>query len=288
MRIADILSKKRTVSFEVFPPKPDQDLEGISWTLSDLASCPNDWVSVTYGAGGSNRDRVFDVLDIANERKLLLLSHLTAVEATREQIRAILDALAARGVENILALRGDVPPHPEGRSPWKDFSHATDLIELIAEDGRFCIGAAAYPERHPESETSESDLKWLKTKADLGASFFVTQLFFDNELFYRFRDRLSALGVEIPVIAGIMPVFRASQIDRIIELSGCSVPGALTHLIAANRDDARGMLEAGTEFAASQIRDLWKNGVAGIHLYTMNKSAQSLEILARCPELAIR
>lgn len=285
MEIDTLLSKGQTLSFEVFPPKPelDADLSGIRETLSNLTVAEPDFVSVTYGAGGNNRPRALDIAEMILELDMLPLSHLTAVSYTKEDTARILDSLKARGVRNILALRGDIPVGaPEDAEHWKDFEKACDLASYVASRDGFHIGAAAYPEGHPQSVSPEMDIEFMKEKIDAGVSFFITQLFFENEAFLRFMDRLRAAGVEAPVIAGIMPIFQAKQIKRIVEISGCGVPEELAVLLDRHENDNEAMADAGMDYAAAQIRSLWDNGVSGIHVYTMNKSARVLDILRRC------
>lgn len=288
MKIDSILAGGQALSFEVFPPKPelDEDLSGIRRTLSDLTVAEPDFVSVTYGAGGNNRPRALDIAEMILALDMVPLSHLTAVGYTKEDTTRVLSALASRGVKNILALRGDIPVGaPEDVDHWKDFACARDLAVYVnAHDagGKFCIGGAAYPEGHPQSVSHEVDVDFIKEKVEAGVSFFITQLFFEDETFLRFVDRLRASGVTAPVIAGIMPVFQAKQIKRIVEISGCSVPQKLALLLDRYENDNEAMAEAGADYAAAQIRNLWDRGASGIHVYTMNKAARVLDILKRC------
>lgn len=280
-----LLGRGQTLSFEVFPPKPelDADLSGIRETLSRLTVAEPDFVSVTYGAGGNNRPRALDIAEMILELDMLPLSHLTAVGYTKEDAARILDSLKARGVRNILALRGDIPVGAsEDAAHWKDFREASDLASYVTSRDGFHIGAAAYPEGHPQSTSPEVDIEFMKRKAEAGVSFFITQLFFDNETFLRFMDRLRLAGMDVPVMAGIMPVFQAKQIKRIVEISGCSVPERLAALLNRYENDNEAMADAGADYAAAQIRGLWDGGVSGIHVYTMNKSARVLDILERC------
>ena len=280
-----ILSKGGSLSFEVFPPKPemDSDLSGIRSTLSDLTVAEPDFVSVTYGAGGNNRPRALDIAEIITGFGMTPLSHLTAVGYTRDDAGRVLESLGRLGVRNILALRGDAPLGADERGDhWKDFSKASDLAEYVASRDGFCVGGAAYPEGHPQSVSAETDIDFMKEKIDAGVSFFITQLFFDNQSFIGFMDNLRAAGVNVPVIAGIMPIFQARQIKRIVEISGARVPKGLADLLDRYADDNDSMAEAGADYAANQIKSLWNHGVSGIHVYTMNKSARVLDILERC------
>ena len=283
MRIDSILKERRTLSFEVFPPKQehDENLAGIRGTLTALTAALPDFVSVTYGAGGHNRPRALDIAEIVLSLAMTPLSHLTAVGYTKKDTERVTDALSGLGVENVLALRGDVTAEMKfPQDPWVDFRYALDLAEFIAPK-RFCLGGAAYPEKHPESPDTGWDVEVMSRKERMGVSFFITQLFFDNDVFFKFRDRCREAGLHAPIIAGIMPIFKAQQIRRIVEISGCSVPAKLETILDryANYDTA--MENAGSDYAASQIIELWNGGVDGVHLYTMNKSRQVLDIVAR-------
>jgi methylenetetrahydrofolate reductase (NADPH) len=261
----------------------DPDLSGILGTLSALRSANPDFVSVTYGAGGSNRSKAIDISDLVISLGMVPLSHLTAVGYTAEEMSEVIDAFVDSGVENILALRGD---RPQDSSPdtilWKDFHRASELARFARFRGDFCIGGAAYPEGHQDSVSKEMDIEFMNEKVRNGVSFFVTQLFFDNDAFISFVERSAASGIDAPVIAGIMPVLKVRQIRRIIEISGCGIPAKLEALLDRFTDDDESMRDAGMDYAAEQITDLWRRGVSGVHLYTMNKSAEVLEILDRC------
>jgi len=283
MRIDSILRERRTLSFEVFPPKQehDEDLAGIKKTLSELISESPDFVSVTYGAGGQNRPRALDIAEIALALGMTPLSHLTAVGYTKEDTERVTSSLGKLGVENILALRGDVPAEMSfPQDPWIDFRYATDLAEFVGVEN-FCLGGAAYPEKHMESPNLTHDIDVMLYKERIGVSFFITQLFFDNELFFKFRDKCRAAGLRAPILAGIMPVFKAKQIRRIVEISGCSVPDSLEQILERHANDDTAMEDAGSDFAARQIAGLWSEGVDGVHLYTMNKSRQVIDIVKR-------
>jgi methylenetetrahydrofolate reductase (NADPH) len=283
VKIDSILKKRRTLSFEVFPPKQehDEDLSGIRKTLTAFTVWSPDFVSVTYGAGGHNRPRALEIAEIVLNLKMTPLSHLTAVGYTKEDTKRVTNALATLGVENILALRGDVPPQMEfPQAPWVDFRYALDLMEFVTPKD-FCLGGAVYPEKHPESPDIAWDVEVMTRKERAGVSFFITQLFFDNDLFLEFRDRCRKAGVQAPIIAGIMPVFKERQIRRIVEISNCSVPPALQAILDRHAADDAAMEDAGSSYAASQITELWREGVDGVHLYTMNKSRQVLDIVDR-------
>jgi methylenetetrahydrofolate reductase (NADPH) len=261
----------------------DADLSGITRTLSALRVASPDFVSVTYGAGGNNRPRAQEIANIVVSLGMSPLSHLTAVGYTKDETDRVLASLGELGVENILALRGDIPvgvDRDDARN-WPDFRRACDLSRHIMERGRFCVGGAAYPEGHSESVSTEADIAFMKDKVASGTTFFITQLFFDNDCFKRFAARAYGSGVDAPIIAGIMPVFKARQIRRIVEISGCSVPKRLNALLERYLDDDASMKEAGIDYAAEQISDLWAEGF-GVHVYTMNKSKGVLEIMRRC------
>lgn len=285
MRIDTIMMRRQTMSFEVFPPKPelDPDMYGVTRTLSALRAASPDFVSVTYGAGGSNTMRAMDIAKLVLSLGMTPLSHLTAVGASREVTEKILLSLAVLGVENILALRGDIPAgaDKDDDSFWHDFKRAAELVRFARDydTGRdLCIGGAAYVEGHPNSTSLETDIEFMLEKERYGASFFITQLFFDDELFLRFAERSHAMGVRSRIIAGIMPVLASKQIRRIVEISGCSVPPSLDALLTKYADDDASMRAAGIEFASKQIDRLWREGF-GIHVYTMNKSDSVIEIM---------
>jgi methylenetetrahydrofolate reductase (NADPH) len=278
MNIPALFQKGRVLSLEIFPPKPDAPIEVIDHTLSMLAPIEPDYISVTYGAGGSGRSRSVEIA-----QKVLpicdCLSHLTCVGADSREIDEILDSLQQAGVTNIMALRGDVPKDMDRASAFVHFRHASDLISHIQVRGGFHTAAACYPEGHAQSDYLEQDIDMVKRKVDAGAELLVTQLFFDNVLFYRFMELLRRRGVTVPVTAGVMPVLNAAQIVRMTLLSGTSVPPQLAKLIARYGDNKADFRKAGLEFAKQQVSGLMANGVQGIHLYTMNKAEEITEII---------
>lgn len=281
MLIKEFFGQKRPVfSFEVFPPKPDYPLETIYQTISELRALAPDYISVTYGAGGSSRGRTMEIARHIKETcKIEALAHLTCVGHTREEITRILNDLREAGVENILALRGDPPKNAApGYQNDGDFTYASDLISFIKSSNGFSIGAAAYPEGHPLSKDLSEDTNHLKTKVETGVDFLVTQLFLDNQYFFRFMERIRKAGIVVPVNAGIMPVLNAN-ISRIVALGNATVPKALSDLIAKYGDHPGDMEKAGIDYAVRQIQELLDQGVEGIHLYTMNKAAQTREII---------
>ena len=256
-------------TFEIFPPKGSTDLAGTYATVDALASLAPDLISVTYGAGGTSRDNTLDIAStIQNRYDICGLAHLTCVGSTKENIAGILDELQANHVGNILALRGDLKEPSE----LGEFRHASDLIAFIRKRRGFRIFAACYPEKHLEAPSLEEDLCRLKEKSDLGVDALISQLFFDNDVFCRFRDRARALGVTVPIIAGIMPITSAAQIDKMVTMCGATVPDRVRRFVDAYGHNSRAIKEAGIAYATEQIVDLLARGVDGIHLYTMNQA----------------
>lgn len=282
MRLDDLFARKKPVlSLEIFPPKPGYPLDAVFATLDALQHLTPDFISITYGAGGSTTGRSIDIADrVRNHYGITAVAHLTCVHASRRDITAVLTRLQARGIENILALRGDPPG---GRGPFTPpadgYCHASELIAHINAHGGFCVAAAAYPEGHIEAPSWEKDLDYLALKIEQGVSLLITQLFFDNALFYRFLAAVRQRGITVPVTAGIMPVLNAGQIKRITTLCGATIPPALSRLLERYGADAAAMAEAGIEYACCQITDLLAHGVDGIHLYTMNKVAPIRQII---------
>ena len=270
MKISAIYEKKKTVfSLEVFPPKKTSSVESIYDTLNGLRGINPDFISVTYGAGGntadSNTRNIAEI--IKKEYGIESMAHLTCVSTTYSDAGIILNDFSEHGIENILALRGDISPdHP----PKHDFSHASDLAVFIKENGDFDIGGACYPETHAEAENSEKDIENLKIKIDSGVTFLISQLFFNNRHFYDFSDKLVKAGINVPVSAGIMPVMNKKQIERMVTMCGASIPNKLSKFMMKYADDAESLKSAGIEYAVEQIEELVSFGVRGIHLYTMN------------------
>lgn len=274
--------RKHNFSFEIFPPKSSTSFEKIQMVTDELLTLSPDFISVTYGAGGSAKDnRTVEVCKlIVQSGKSKPVAHLTCIGATKGQIDDILSSLSAIGVSDILALRGDKNP---AVTTVGDFAHASDLIEYIrAKQGdKFNILAACYPAGHNESANQKEDIINLKKKVDSGASALVTQMFFDNEEFYRFRDLAEVAGIDVPIEAGIMPITNTRQIEKVISLSGASMPSRLTRLIAKYGGNDSAMFAAGTSFAVEQIAELLANDIFGIHLYTMNNPTVAKEIYSR-------
>ncbi|MDR0325533.1 MAG: methylenetetrahydrofolate reductase [Oscillospiraceae bacterium] len=266
MRIRDLYSPGKTIlSLEVFPPKHDPGI-CLDGALSDIARLSPAFISVTVHASGSVEKTLGIAAGIQNEFGLPSMAHLTCVNSSRDTVHHSLEMIRGRGVENILALRGD--PVEGGRA---DYRYASELIRDIGGYGGFCIGAACYPEGHIDSTDLALDIGYLKAKQDAGAEFFVSQLFFDNDVFFRFLERARAAGITVPVSAGVMPVLSRGQIEKMIFLCGASLPARVVRLLHTYQSDADSLRKAGTELAAEQVRGLMEAGVDGVHLYTMNK-----------------
>lgn len=280
--IKDIFSKGKTVySFEVFPPKKDEDIYDIYKTLDTLKTLHPDFISVTYGAGGSNSKKTASIAAyIKNICEIEPIAHLTAVAMDEPFLIQFLKELKEKGVSNVLALRGDRPRDMSDQDyANRVFLHAEDIIKIIHANSEVCVAAACYPEIHPESLNRESDLRYLKQKIDTGVNFLITQMFFDNHKFYEFRDLAGTQGIQVPISAGIMPITSAKQLGTSVSLSGTSVPQTLSSLVAKYADNPADLRKAGIEYAVRQIEDLEANGVDGIHIYTMNKAATAIEIM---------
>lgn len=257
------------LSFEVFPPKKGGSIDGIYSTLEQLCPLKPDFISVTYGAGGNAADHsTCDIASLIKHRyHVEPLAHLTCVSSTREQVSAMLARLKGEGIENILALRGDISPDSQPRT---DFRHADELVRAIREDGGFDIAAACYPEGHAECESLEEDVDHLRHKVEAGASLLISQLFFDNTDFYRFRELARIKGIGVPIAAGVMPVVNRRQIERMVSLCGASLPKPFVKLMNRYGSDPAALRDAGIAYATRQIIDLLANRAQGIHIYTMN------------------
>jgi len=282
MKIREIFKRKKpVVSFEIFPPKLDTPLETIYGSLEQFAALGPDFISVTYGAGGSAKDRTIEIASkIKHEYNIESMAHFTCVGHSVEEIDGMLDSMHNLGLENILALRGDPPSSQTDFDFSKNaYCYASQLIKHIRRKNNFCVAAAAYVEGHSDCRRLKEDLLHLKEKVHAGVDFLVTQLFFDNRLFFDFQDKIAALGISCPVTPGIMPVFKADQIKRITYLCGASIPARLVIMMDKYEDSPEDLRKAGIEYASKQIRDLVDNGVDGIHLLTMNRPRSSREIL---------
>ncbi len=281
MRICELFNSKRpVVSCEIFPPKHDYPVETIFATLEAISGLKPDYISVTYGAGGSSCARSVQIASkVKNDFGVETLAHLTCVGAGRKATDAVLEQLKQENIQNVLALRGDLPPEVPCGTGDDYHEYAKDLIAHIQSNHEFCISAAAYPEGHPRCPSLTVDRERLKQKVDAGADFLITQLFFDNRLFYSMMEELEKMGIRCPVTAGIMPVLNAAQIRRMTELCGASIPAGLAEILRKFGDRPLEMEKAGIDYACRQMVDLVEHGVAGIHLYTMNKPRQTQEIL---------
>ena len=290
MRITDLLRFARErgepiFSFEFFPPKTDDGVRALFETVEALRPLGPAYVSVTYGAGGSTRAKTLEIVKrLKRENEVEAMAHVTCVGASRDEIAAVLDELAGAGVQNVLALRGDPPrgqaafaPHPEG------FRYASELVAFVRsqpERWRFCVGAAAYPEGHPETRDLALDLANLKVKADAGVDFLVTQLFFENAHYFRFVERARAAGIAQPILPGIMPFTNVEQVERFTAMCGAAIPPPLRAAMEVRRDDPESARELGVAYAALQCADLLRRGAPGVHFYTLNRSPSTRAIVA--------
>ena len=274
--------KDITISFEVFHPKKDGEFEAAFATLDKLGALAPAFISVTYGAGGSNSKKTVEIASyIQNQLKLPALAHITCVGSRKQALRDVLADLKAAGVTHVLALRGDRPRDmTDEQFASRDFEHASDMIAYLKElDPDLHIAAACYPEKHYECFSMQSDLGYLKLKQDMGAQDLISQMFFDNDYFYEFQEKARRKGITLPIHAGIMPVTKASQLGTSISLSGATIPKAFADMVARYGDSPEDMRKAGIDYAIRQIVDLKQNGVDGIHIYTMNKPRMAAEIM---------
>lgn len=270
MKIRELFDKKIIFSLEVFPPKKTSSVDVIYKTLEELGDIHPDFISVTFGAGGSgNSCYALDIASKIRENGIIPMLHLPCINFTKEEIDSALDEAKSRGIENILALRGDINPDI---TPVKQFSHASDLIPYIKTRGDFDVAGACYPEGHPDSETLDEDIENLRKKVDSGADHLITQLFFDNEYFYNFRDKAVKAGINVPIEAGIMPVVNKNQIERMVTTCGASLPHKFVKIMQKYGQNPEAMRDAGIAYAINQIVDLAASDVDGIHLYSMNNA----------------
>jgi methylenetetrahydrofolate reductase (NADPH) len=284
MRIDEIIAARAApvFSFEFFPPKTEEGERNLQNALRELGPLEPSYVSVTYGAGGSTRDRTIEIVkSLKDEHGLEAMAHLSCVGTTEEELREILDEVRDAGIDNVLALRGDPP---QGETEWRPhpggLHYSTELAALIREHYDVCIGSACFPEVHPEAVDLAHDLKFLKEKVTAGASFLITQLFFDNRLYFDFVDEARAAGIDVPIIPGIIPVTNVDQIKRFTEMCGASIPGPLLAQLELRRDDADAVIQFGVAYATLQCADLLARGAPGIHFYTLNKSPATRAILS--------
>ena len=275
MKLVDILNQdKLSLSFEVFPPKTDMAFDSVKHATEEIAKLAPSFMSVTYGAGGGTSKYTLEIAkNIKEQYSVPTLAHLTCVSSTKETVAEKIKELQKAGIENVMALRGDLTPELEksDRSAWA-YRHAVDLIRDIKESGAdFCIGGACYPEIHPESSNQKEDIKYLKEKVDAGCSFLTTQMFFDNNLLYNFLYKIREAGIILPVIPGVMPITNANQVERAVKLSGSFMPQRFKSLVDKFGHSPEAMKQAGIAYATDQIIDLFANGITNVHVYSMNK-----------------
>lgn len=285
MKISEILqNRKLSVSFEIFPPKQDSAYDAVIGCADALARYQPDFISVTYGAGGGTSANTVKIASHIQETGITPLAHLTCLSSTKREVADIIGEMKKRGIENVLALRGDRPKDPSIAVPG-DYAYANDLVRDIVAAGDFCVGGACYPEGHPESHNKDRDLENLKIKVDAGLSFLTTQMFFDNNMLYSFLYRAQAKGITVPVLAGIMPVTNGAQLKRMVELSNAYLPPKFLALVDRFGEDGEAMKQAGIAYATEQIIDLITNGVRGIHIYAMNKPDVIAKIMDNISEI---
>ncbi len=284
MKISQLLARERlSLSFEVFPPKTETSFDSVKSATEEIARLQPAFMSVTYGAGGGTSQYTLDIArNIKESYDVPTLAHLTCVSSSRETVRDRIRDIKAAGIQNIMALRGDIPAGMEhaDRSAW-DYHHAVELVrELKEADSSFCIGGACYPEAHPESVDQKTDIRYLKEKVDAGCDFLTTQMFFDNNLLYSFLYKIREAGITVPVIPGIMPITKGNQVARAIKLSGSFMPRRFASIVDKFGNNPDAMKQAGIAYATDQIIDLYANGIKNVHVYTMNNPEVAAKILS--------
>lgn len=288
MKIIDLLNnEKLSLSFEVFPPKTESGFETVKTATEEIAKLHPSYMSVTYGAGGGIGEYTLQIAkNIKDNYNVPTLAHLTCVSSSKETVAQKITAMKEAGIQNVLALRGDIPQQLQGadRSDW-DFHYAIDLVRTLKEAGDFCIGGACYPEIHPESVNQKEDIRRLKEKVDAGCDFLTTQMFFDNNLLYSFLYKIREAGIRVPVIPGIMPITNANQIARAITLSGSFMPQRFKILVDKFGSDPAAMKQAGIAYATDQIIDLFANGITNVHVYSMNNPDVAQKILQNLSDI---
>ena len=289
MKIIDIIrTGNPTLSFEVFPPKTDSSFDSVRTATEEIAKLNPSFMSVTYGAGGGTSKYTLEIAEnIKKKHGVPTLAHLTCVSSTKETVKQRIEDIKKAGIQNIMALRGDLTPELEqsDRSAW-DYRNAIDLVrEIKASDGDFCIAGACYPEIHPESENQKEDIKYLKEKVDAGIDFLTTQMFFDNNLLYNFLYKIREAGITVPIVPGIMPITNANQVERAIKLSGSFMPVRFKALVDKFGHNPDAMRQAGIAYATDQIIDLYANGINAIHVYSMNKPDVAKAIQSNVSEI---
>ena len=281
MKIKDILKSKRTISCEFFPPRDSDGIPAVLRTAGRIRSYDPDFVSVTYGAGGSTRAFTEEITSsLKRDTDLEVMAHLTCVAQTEEEVHAALVRLDELGIENVIALRGDPPAGHDNFVPAEGgFKHATELLRHVRDNFEFCLAAACYPEGHVESSDLITDMNYVKMKVENGADFLVTQLFYDNQDFFRLMERAETLGIDVPIIAGILPILNTNQIRRFTSLCGSKIPDELDIQLERYVDDDDAVRELGIEYATRQVQELWDQGIAGVHFYVLNRNYSVSKIL---------
>ncbi len=288
MKVSNILKENQvTISCELFPPKKGSQLENYKSIVAQTAQLGPSYISCTYGATGGTSDYTVEIAETINACGVPAIAHLTCASSTKEKVHSVIRELKERGIENILALRGDIPENADFPLP-NQYHHAIELIREIKEEGDFCIGGACYPEGHPEAASMDEDLNYLKEKVDAGCEYLTTQMFFDNNVYYRFLYKALAKGIDVPVTAGIMPVTNATQVRRTISLTGNLVPAKFLSIVDRFGDNPLAMRQAGIAYATEQIIDLIANGVNHIHIYSMNKPDVAAAIMDNLSEIYVR
>lgn len=288
MKVSELLkSDKVTISVELFPPKKGSQLENYKAIVGQMAELKPSYISCTYGATGGTSDYTVEIADTINSYGIPAIAHLTCASSTKEKVQSVIKELKDRKIENILALRGDIPEDADFPLP-DQYHHAIELIGEIKEIGDFCIGGACYPEGHPEAATMEEDLQHLKEKVEAGCDYLTTQMFFDNNIYYRFLYKALAKGVNVPVVPGIMPVTNAAQVKRTISLTGNLVPAKFLSIVDRFGSNPEAMKQAGIAYATEQIIDLIANGVNHIHIYSMNKPDVAGAIMDNLSKIYVR
>lgn len=289
MKVSEILREdKVTISCEMFPPKKGSQLENYKETAARMAALQPSYLSCTYGATGGTSDYTVEIADTINNCGVPAIAHLTCASSTKEKVQSVIEELKERNIENILALRGDIPEHVDFPLP-DQFHHAIELIEQIKmSGGDFCIGGACYPEGHPEAANMNEDIRHLKEKVDAGCDYLTTQLFFDNNIFYNFMYKALKQGIEVPVVPGIMPITSATQLNHVGTLSGHAVPVKFLSIVDRFGDDPGAMKQAGIAYATEQIIDLIANGFNHIHIYSMNKPDVAGAIMDNLSDIFVR
>jgi methylenetetrahydrofolate reductase (NADPH) len=289
MKIIEKLNSKKTISFEVFPPNKETDsLQDIYKTIDELSSLNPDFISVTFGSGGNTKGKTIEVASyIKNSLGIESVAHLTCITNTKNEISDFLNILDNNNIDNVLALRGDYPKDFDVDNSKRDFMYSSDLTEYISDNfkNRFCISGACYPEVHQEADCFQKDLESLKEKVEAGAEYLITQVFFDNNYYYKLVQEARRIGINVPIIAGIMPILSSKQILKMTRMCGCTIPYSLSNMIQKYYNEPEIVKEIGTNYAISQIIDLVTNGVDGIHIYTMNKSDIAKKIFSAIPNV---